>query len=314
MIISSIIGSAKILWNFIILSVLGNQIIFLVGPLFYFYIKSLYDKKNSIIKKSWLHFIPFFIAVAASFLWVKQYSLYYYYNTALFYLDFAACIQMVIYFIITISILKQNGKFQDIFSQPFYSQLTLTRLLYAGYISLWIFKVAAFIGWDLLKSLGACKDTATLLYLITFLFANTIVFMGLNRSKLFNPVEKYESSKLSENEKKQIFQRILQYMENDKPYLDPDASLAAFSKALNIPPGQISQVINEMFNQNFRDVLNSYRIERAKSLILNESNNNTILSIAFEVGFNSKSTFNAAFKKHTGFTPKELKNQSRVLQ
>jgi AraC-like DNA-binding protein len=315
LIISSIIGSAKILWTFIIFSVLGNQIIFLVGPLFYFYIKSLYVKNFSITKKNLFHFILFFIAVIASFLSVKYYSLDFYYNTAMFYPDLAACVQMVVYFIITINILKRNGKFQDIFFQPIYSKLTLPRLLYTGYISLWFFKVAAFIGWDLMKSLGACKDTATLLYLITFLFVNTIVFIGLNRSKLFSAAGKYESSTLCETEKKQIFQRILLYMKNDQPYLDADVSLVTFSKALNIQPGYISQVINEMFNQNFRDVINSYRIEKAKYLILTGSKiNNTILSIAYEVGFNSKSTFNAAFKKHTGFTPKEFKNQNKVLQ
>jgi len=308
------IGSAKILWAYIIFSVSGNQIIFLVGPLFYFYIQSLYLKKFSISKKYLLHLILFVIAVISSILSVKYYSLDFYYNKTMFYLDLAACVQILVYFILTIIILKQNGKIKDIFSQPLYSKLTLPRLLYAGYISLWFFESAVFIGWDLMKSLGACKDTATLLYLITFLFVNSIVFIGLNRSKLFSSAEKYERSNLSETGKKQIFQSILQYMENYQPYLDADASLESFSKALNIQPAHISQVINEMFNQNFRDILNSYRIEKAKNLILTESHNNTILRIAYEVGFNSKSTFNAAFKKHTGLTPKELKNQFKVLQ
>jgi AraC-like DNA-binding protein len=315
LIISSMIGSAKVLWTFTIFSVLGNQIIFLVGPLFYFYIKSLYVKKYSITKKSLAHFILFIIALISSILSVEYYSLNFYYNEALFYLDLAACIQMLIYFAITVNILKQNGKFGEIFIQPVFSKLTLPRLLFSGYISLWFFKLAVFIGWDLLKSLGACKDTATLLYLVTFLFVNTIVFIGLNSSKFFSVTEKYESSTLTENEKKQIYQRILQYIETDQPFLDTDASIVTFSKALSILPGHISQVVNEMFNQNFRDVINSYRIEKAKSLILNESKvNNTILSIAYEVGFNSKSTFNSAFKKHTGLTPKEFKNQNTVLQ
>jgi len=315
LIASSMIGSAKVFWKYTILSVSGNQLIYLAGPLFYFYIKSLYLKNFSVTKKSLLHFIPLLIAISLSILSVKYFSLQFYYSNAMFYLDLASCVQMVIYFILAVTVLKMTGKFNEIFAQPVYSKLTLPRLLFAGYISLWVFKLAVFIAWDLLKSLGACKDTATLLYLITFLFVNTIVFLGLNRSKLFNPADKYESSTLSETDKKQIYQRIVQFMESEQPYLESDISIVTISKALNILPGHISQVVNEMFNQNFRDVINSYRIEKAKNLILSQSKlNYTILSIAYEVGFNSKSTFNAAFKKHAGLTPKEFKNQNMALQ
>jgi AraC-like DNA-binding protein len=65
----------------------------------------------------------------------------------------------------------------------------------------------------------------------------------------------------------------------------------------------------QSFNQNFRDFINKYRIEESKFLLKNKSNGNkTILEIAYEVGFNSKSAFNAAFKKFTGLTPKEYRN------
>ena len=75
-----------------------------------------------------------------------------------------------------------------------------------------------------------------------------------------------------------------------------------------ISPYHISQVFNDCFNKNFYDFINLYRIEESKKLLRNPKNNEkTILEILYEAGFNSKSTFNALFKKHTGVTPTEYR-------
>ena len=74
----------------------------------------------------------------------------------------------------------------------------------------------------------------------------------------------------------------------------------------------LSHVINASFNQNFRDFINSYRIEESKSRLVQDDMN--ILNIAYEVGFNSKSAFNTAFKKFTGMTPKEYRKKNISIQ
>lgn len=66
--------------------------------------------------------------------------------------------------------------------------------------------------------------------------------------------------------------------------------------------------MNERLNTNFRNYINSYRIEEAKKILINESDKN-ILTICYDVGFNSKSTFNTCFKKYTGKTPSEFRQE-----
>jgi len=97
-------------------------------------------------------------------------------------------------------------------------------------------------------------------------------------------------------------------MDKHKPYRDASLTLTDLSKQLSIASSYLSQIINESFNQNFNDFINAYRIKECQHLFLDQSKSKmTILAIAYEVGFNSKSAFNRAFKKHTGVTPKELK-------
>jgi AraC-like DNA-binding protein len=74
----------------------------------------------------------------------------------------------------------------------------------------------------------------------------------------------------------------------------------------------VSQAINDGMKKNFYDLVNSYRVEEAKRLLMDEKNNNfTILSVGFEAGFNSKTTFNTVFKKFTGLTPTEFRARQK---
>lgn len=96
-------------------------------------------------------------------------------------------------------------------------------------------------------------------------------------------------------------------MQTKRPYLNPTLSMTELAQMADIPVHQLSRLINESFDKNFFDYINSYRIEEFKQRILKgEHQQHTILSIAFEAGFNSKTAFNRAFKKHTGMTPREF--------
>lgn len=100
-------------------------------------------------------------------------------------------------------------------------------------------------------------------------------------------------------------------MEREKPYLNPNVSLQDVSAQLSIPLRFLSQVINEYYKKNFFDFINQYRIEEAKKLIRNSANaNKKMFAILYDSGFNSKSSFNAAFKKNVGMTPSEFRDHS----
>jgi len=102
--------------------------------------------------------------------------------------------------------------------------------------------------------------------------------------------------------------KLKKYMINEKPYLNPALTIQDVSKEMNVPVRELSVLINHQLGKHFYDFVNTYRIENAKEILKDSSKSKvTILEILYEVGFNSKSSFNSAFKKHTGNTPTEYR-------
>ena len=98
-------------------------------------------------------------------------------------------------------------------------------------------------------------------------------------------------------------------MEEDELYTNPDITLKDLSERLDTSTHNISEVINTRLNQNFFDFINRYRVERIKKDLLDKRKDHyTLFAIAIDAGFNSKSGFNAIFKRHTGQTPSEYRN------
>lgn len=100
--------------------------------------------------------------------------------------------------------------------------------------------------------------------------------------------------------------KIIQLVNSEKNYEDPELSLNQMAKRLQTNASILSKVINQGFGLNFNDFINQYRIEKVKQkLYEGEQKTKTLLGIAYDCGFNSKATFNRAFKKATGLSPKD---------
>jgi AraC-like DNA-binding protein len=105
-----------------------------------------------------------------------------------------------------------------------------------------------------------------------------------------------------------LIEKLIRFMEEKKPYLDPELSLSTLSKAIGVNRNQLSQLINEGTGENFYDFVNKYRVEEVKRLMIDpQKQNYNLLGLALEAGFKSKSTFNLIFKRFTGLTPTEYK-------
>ena len=118
---------------------------------------------------------------------------------------------------------------------------------------------------------------------------------------------RYKNSKLSEAEARTIASRLIELMEVDRIYLDSELTVEKLAAIMHIPRKQLSQVLNEQFKQNFNSFINTYRIIEAQKLILDPRyRKNKLLVVALDAGFNSKSVFNQAFKKHAGCTPSQF--------
>lgn len=124
---------------------------------------------------------------------------------------------------------------------------------------------------------------------------------------LFRPEDTEEKKKaLLDNDKAQEYMEKLEdIMKTAKPHLDPELSLSALSDQLGIHANQLSWLLNDRFGKNFNHFINHFRVEAFKEKALQPGNEHlTILAIAYDCGFNSKTVFNTYFKKETGLTPK----------
>jgi AraC-like DNA-binding protein len=104
----------------------------------------------------------------------------------------------------------------------------------------------------------------------------------------------------------ELKKRLMKFMEENKPYLDPELSLQKLARQLGIQANALSRLINDGTGRNFNDFINVYRVQDMMNMLRSgEQKTQTLLGIAFDCGFNSKATFNRAFKKATGLSPRE---------
>lgn len=162
-------------------------------------------------------------------------------------------------------------------------------------------------------------------YIVVAFFIFVTGYFGLLQPKVFDVIKiqngkeeldvsasktNSNSLKLGDDRLIRIKGAIEKLVEDDKIYLEQDISIGKFSKKLNKPAYLISMVINQAYDKKFSDFINSYRLVEAKKLLLSDSYKHlTILAIAHDSGFNSKSTFNAVFKKSENMTPSEFRAQ-----
>ncbi len=129
--------------------------------------------------------------------------------------------------------------------------------------------------------------------------------------KLPDPIDgqrpRYEKSRLDDDTARVIIATILKYVDDKKPYKDPDVTLAGLADKMDLTPHLLSQLLNDRLNKNFNNFINSYRVDEVKAMLENPANRDKLLAIAYDAGFRSKTTFNTIFKKCTGKTPSEYR-------
>jgi AraC-like DNA-binding protein len=161
-------------------------------------------------------------------------------------------------------------------------------------------------------------------------------YLGMKQDDLLNQVEKIrihsgepekdiiEDQKINEREPvvaefisnteaQQIHKMLIDYLESEKPFIKSDYSMHDLCNKLNISRRKISYVLNELMDKNFYGVINEYRVREAEELLMKDDLNQLKIEVLGEmVGFQSKSSFNACFKKVTGMTPSEYRVKKRL--
>ena len=262
-------------------SSLGLSGILLTGPFLLFYVKSLIS--NTRVKKTeLLHLIPFFL-----------YLLLIPFVSDLFhrYLNYwIAFIHLGLYLCIIISILAGNRA--NVIKQ---TMVWLAKIV-VGVFIIWFFYLLNLASADIHYLTGPVHYSFVA-YWFTFLF--------LTRK---NPVTKYKSSQLTRGNSIRLYKALISLFEKEEIYLQSELSLEDVAKKLEVSPRLVSQAINENANKNFKALLNDFRIERAKLLLVNDvQSKEKIATIAYESGYSNVTSFNLAFKRLTGQTPSEFR-------
>ncbi|WP_126244035.1 helix-turn-helix domain-containing protein [Chitinophaga rhizosphaerae] len=125
---------------------------------------------------------------------------------------------------------------------------------------------------------------------------------------------KYQKSAIGADMLSKIHQQLTGLMASEKLFTDPELNLDDLAARLSVNSNTLSQVINSLEQRNFYDYINDLRVQEFKRLaVLPENSRLTLLSIAYEAGFNSKTSFNRNFKKNTGISPREFCQQEKIL-
>lgn len=160
--------------------------------------------------------------------------------------------------------------------------------------------------------IGSGRKIFFLAAIFILLGAAGLYWQSKSRSLTRKPPEKYKTSALTAERAVELEKKIRELMEAKKIYLDGNLTLKKLSEELMVHPNYLSQIINETFRQSFNDFINRYRIEAARGKLQDpKESHKTILEIAYDTGFYSKSVFNTAFKKFTGMTPSQFRKQQK---
>ena len=313
----------------------------LFGPLHYFYAKFLIDKRANFSYKEWLQLVPFLIfkiyPIPAYFMSAREllafiknmeqvgepvYSV----------LGWVIAVQGLTYMLMTLFLIrryteniKENYSTIDAINLNWLKNITFMAM--AVWMVVFIEEVLALFYPNLLGG------NSQLIAMLTAVFVYALGYMGLSKSEIFSQKiipdwersdpeigsanlerddtrRKYQKSGLSADRAKNIGNDLQTLMKQEKPYMKSDLTLTQLAESLRVSAHNLSEVINIHMRQNFFDFINQYRVEQVKKdLADSQKQHFTFLALALEAGFNSKSSFNAIFKKHVGMTPSEYRER-----
>jgi AraC-like DNA-binding protein len=319
----------RVLW----LTNFSESLNFVFGPLLYLYVRSSLNPEKRI--KTAIHFIPFFFwffYMVFTFIQPDDFKYNSYIETKhpdwgyldvqpsitddplgiRSYVNHLMVIQIVTYFTVTIitllrkfrllkqSLVRTDNELLIILRNTMIHFMIIVAILLA---TKFYFGMRSDIGNDIVASY-----VSLMIYATSYQILNRSDFFDKPRS--FFPLLqlKYQKSSLSEADKEMILANIIKEMEGNRYFTNNLASLSGLSKQINESSHHVSQVINEKLNQNFFELLAVYRVEYARKLISKDKEAKlTVEELADLVGYNSKSSFNIAFKKYTQKTPSEYR-------
>lgn len=304
----------------------------LLGPLTYFYIKACTQKDFKFGKWDWLHVLPFvldtlfhipyYMLGASEKIEIYKNLFFNGVHTELRIMQLLRVISVTIYTLLGLRLVfnyrKHLSNTTSTIDKSYYKWLMFFCFIILFPIIFLI--IFAFTGFELIN-----KNIIVVGFLLPILSS---FFVALFKPEIFHSFphqmpepeseeeqkKKYETSTLQETKKDKFVEKLLAFVKTEKPYQESELTIGELAERVSIPPHYLSQIINEKLKCSFLDFINEYRVEDAKGKLKNENYANyTIIAIAYEAGFNSKTAFYTAFKKFTGTTPSQYRKSVAVV-
>ena len=291
-----------------------------IQPLIYFYVVVLIEPKTKVDSWALPHFLPF--------LFSETYSLVVYFNVLTvtdlatkdaiaesfhfdqvkFIEDYLTLFSVFAYLTVGLFKLKNYKRWLSSnvsdSSYPTFNWLRniLIQLLFIGILLLANLLLDRVFSWN-----SSSFIRWQLFYIVIAIHIYYLGFIGYKRTDHLSqspPKNQAKVNKLLQEQTDQIKKKIEEALERDKAYLRPELSSSELASKIGVSQSDLSYVINFCFRKNFRELINEYRIEEAKSKLLDPSLSHlSVLGIAYEAGFNSEASFYRIFKKATGKSP-----------
>jgi len=314
-------------------------LLFCMGPFYFFYCRYLLEKDYHTSYKTLLHFIPsvtvlllmfpfYLMPASEKVAYIEGLS-----SNGTLKIPTGQLVFMASHVIQTVAYVLASYKFiskreealkrisSDVFAVKKLDWLRTFSFYFAIYLVLYLVLVVVL---TFAKSFQIQIDYMMLF--ITSLSLFSIGYVAIGNPEIFKGTQEMEAPESFENNidpprngnslnryrDPDLKEKLLHYMETNRPYLKSDLKISELADSISVPNYQLSQLINDEFAVNFYDFINKYRVDEAKKLLIEDSRNFKILAIAFEVGFNSKATFNRVFKNLTDYTPTEFKAKFSV--
>ncbi|MEL6140866.1 MAG: helix-turn-helix domain-containing protein [Bacteroidota bacterium] len=291
---------------------------FAFGPLLYFYTKTLTADKFVLNRSHLWHFIPVTLQGGLYlFLRTQDYNFrrsfwFDIHQPYTYSLEFnLSLISLFVYTILSILLVRQYQRWvKNNYSEITKINLQWLRLMlsmiaiicFFWLIDLYLREVRALYNHQAFSAIS--MGIAVLVLAVGSFRQSNLKGVGVNKVSSSPP--------LPSGIQQEILGKIEVAMQKDKQFLDPHLTLAAFAKHINEPARLVSQHINHGLNVSFVDFVNGYRVEEVKNHLADgDLSHLSLLGIAMESGFNSKSTFNRIFKKFTGYSPREYAKRAQ---
>lgn len=297
---------------------------FAYGPLIFLFTRTVLYTDRRMVNKDFLHFIPviaYLLCVAILYLpkniaekkeiYVQMMEQQTWQDLVI---SISSFLSIAIYLFLSYMLYKQYGsRLRDQFSRLEDKRFGWVQHVLFGFIALVLISIVLQVINSLFDSSDLFRPMAIVSLCFMLVFIMTSIYRGLKYDVSFEGISAQVAQSLENKPKMELTQKerelltqLKSVMEGEQLFLEPDVNLHTLANKMDLPDRQVSKLLNSGLNQSFFDFINAYRIKHVQSL-LKEQPEMTIMEIMYRAGFNSKSSFNTAFKKHTGLTPSKYR-------